>query len=97
MFATLIKIKNSKIHDQQLKLTRSSIKNKLFEISKEFKNLNLNNMYVQNLLRKMKFSRIKYLLTQGLIQKKIEFRGINIDETLDTQYSPLSSKVELWT
>ena len=41
MFATLIKIKNSKIHDQQLKLTRSSIKNKLFEISKEFKDFKL--------------------------------------------------------
>ena len=41
MFATLIKIKNSKIHDQQLKLTRTSIKNKLFEISKEFKDFKL--------------------------------------------------------
>ena len=37
---------------------------------KNLENLDFNRIYQQNLLKMMQLSRIKYLLNQGLIQKK---------------------------
>ena len=39
------------MYDKQLNLTRSSIKNKLFEIAKNLKNLNFNKIYEKDLLK----------------------------------------------
>ena len=44
----------------------------------------------------MKFFRIKYLQTHGLI-KKIEFNDINIDKLFDIQHNQLSPRVDRWT
>ena len=77
-----------KLPDKQLNLTRSSVKNKLFEITKEFKDFK----FQQSL-------GIEYneILTDPQFDSgKIQF-NINIDELLNIQHNQLSSKVERWT
>ena len=64
------KILTSKKYDEQLNLTRSSIQNKLFEITEEFKEFIFQQNLQIELTKKMKFLKIKNSETNGLIQKK---------------------------
>ena len=50
-----MKILNCEKYDNQINFTKFSIKNKLFEITKEFKEFNFQQIYEQNLLKMFKF------------------------------------------
>ena len=63
-----IKSLNFKKYDVQPILTRSSIENKLFEITK---NLDFNKNYKESLLKIMKLLKIKCLSIHGFVLSKI--------------------------
>ena len=88
-----IKILNSKKFDEQLNLTRSNTKNKVFEEFRAFKfQQNLQTEFTKN----DEGFKNKIFADPWFDSAKIEFSNINTDELLDTQHNELSSEVERW-
>ena len=88
-------ILNSKKYHGQLDVIRSSIKNNLFETSKEL----LEFKFKQKLRKEFTnidevFKNKIFALTHGL--KKTEFSNINVNKLLNIQHKQLSSRVERW-
>ena len=92
-----IKILNPKSYDEQLNLTRSSIKNKSFEITKESKEFNFRQNLIREFTKNDEAFKNKILKGPWFDSEKLEFNGTNIDELLDIQHNQLSSRVERWT
>ena len=88
---------DSNKYDEQLNQTSSSIKNKLFEITKKSKEFK----FQQNL--RIKFNKnqeafkSKIFADPWLDSEKLEFNDTNINELLDIQHNQLSLRVERWT
>ena len=77
-----IKISNSGKYDEQINLTISSIKNKLFEITKEFKEFRSPPI---DITRKNEALFKKLFADPWLDSEKIEFNNMNVDELLYIQ------------
>ena len=79
----------SKKYDEHLNLIRSAIKNKLFDITKEF----IVFEFQENL--QIEFTKNDEVFKNNWFDsEKIEFNDINIDELLDIQQNQFSLRVE---
>ena len=77
-------------------LTRSSIKNKIFEITKEFKEFRFQQNLPVELAKNDEVFKSKIFTDPWFDLEEIEFSYINIDELIDIQNNQLSSRVERW-
>ena len=80
---------NFKNYDEQLNLTRSSIKNKLFEISKKLKELKFQQNLQIELTKNDEVFKDKIFADPEFDSEKLEFNDVNID----IQHNQISQRV----
>ena len=88
---------NPKKYHEQLSLTRSSIKNELFEITKECKEFNFQQNLLIEFTKNDEAFKNKIFKIPWFDSENLEFNDTNIDELLDIQHNQLPSSVERWT
>ena len=81
--------------DEQLKRIRACIKNKLFELTKEFKYFKCQQNLRIEFEKEGVLNEIKFV-DPWFVSCKKEFEDINIDEFIDKQQNDLSMGVASW-
>ena len=91
-----IEIVNFKKYDEQLNLTWSSIKDKLFKITKECKEFKFEQNLQVEFTKNDEVFKGKVFIDPWFDSETIEFNDINIDQLHDIQHNQLLSRVERW-